>query len=258
MAYLNFDKIGRELAIIKGGKYNNKIVSVFTEGEDENKIKKQFKSLTLEKDAKFQQIPDPDAERWIGYITAPSGAGKSTYIRNLLKEYKKQNKKANIYLFSAKDEDDSLDDIKPLRININDDLVNNPIQITEFEKGDVAVFDDIDVISDKKQREAVYNTLNQVLEIGRSFGVNCLITNHLPTAGRDTRRVLNECHFITYFPHSGSKHGIKYLLEKYVGLDAQEIPKIKKLKSRWATIFKNYPQIVLTERKLYLLDEEDD
>lgn len=258
MAYLNFDKIGKELAIIKKGKLNNKIVSVYTDGEDDYKIKKNFKSLQLENGSEFQQIIDPDVERFIGYITGPSGSGKSTYIRNLLKEYMKYNKRANIYLFSAKNEDESLDDIKPKRVKIDETLITDPIKIEDFEHGDVVIFDDTDVIGNKLQREAVYNVLNQILEIGRSYGINALITNHLPTAGKDTRRVLNECHFVVYFPHSGSKHGIKYLLEKYVGIDAKEISKIKKLKSRWCCVYKNYPQIILTQKKIYLLDDEED
>jgi hypothetical protein len=39
---LNFDKVGRSLARIDGGKLNNKIVSVYTEGDDDDMIKKQF------------------------------------------------------------------------------------------------------------------------------------------------------------------------------------------------------------------------
>ena len=34
--------------------------------------------------------------------------------------------------------------------------------------------------------------------------------------------------------------------------------KIKKLKSRWATIFKNYPQIAMTEKDIWILADEDD
>ncbi|MFM7986305.1 MAG: hypothetical protein ACKPKO_44030, partial [Candidatus Fonsibacter sp.] len=81
----------------------------------------------------------------------------------------------------------------------------------------VCIFDDIDVISDKKIREAVYNILNQILEIGRHFKIHCIVTNHLPTNGKDTRRVLNEAHTVIYFPHSAGGQ-IKYLLEEYVGI----------------------------------------
>ena len=67
-----------------------------------------------------------------------------------------------------------------------------------------------------------------------------MVTNHLPTNGKDTRRILNEAHTITYFPHSAGGE-IKYMLEEYVGLDKKQIAYMKKRCSRWCTVFKNYP-----------------
>ena len=58
----------------------------------------------------------------------------------------------------------------------------------------VMIFDDIDVISDKKIRGEVYKILNKVLEIGRHYKITALVTNHLPTNGKDTRRILTESH----------------------------------------------------------------
>ena len=121
----------------------------------------------------------------------------------------------------------------------------------------ICIFDDTDVISEKKVREALYDILNQVLEIGRRYKIHCVATNHLPTNGQDTRRILNEAHTVTYFPHSaGGK--IKYLLEEYVGLDRKQIAYMKKQNSRWATCYKNYPQCYLLEHEIGLLNVHDD
>ena len=101
------------------------------------------------------------------------------------------------------------------------------------------------------------NVGNQVLEIARHYKINCVATNHLPTTGKDTRTPLNEAHTITSFPHSaGGK--IKDMLEEYVGLDKEQIAHMKKQNSRWATIFKNYPQVYMVERELGLLNVLDD
>jgi hypothetical protein len=103
----------------------------------------------------------------------------------------------------------------------------------------------------------VYNILNQILEIGRHFKIHCIVTNHLPTNGKDTRRILNEAHTVTYFPHSaGGK--IKYLLEEYVGLDRKQIAYMKRQRSRACTIFKNYPQCYLLQNEIGLLDLDHD
>ena len=48
----------------------------------------------------------------------------------------------------------------------------------------MCIFDDINVISDKKIREAVYSILNQTLELGRHFKIHRIVTHHLPTNGK--------------------------------------------------------------------------
>ncbi|MFM7978896.1 MAG: hypothetical protein ACKPKO_06230, partial [Candidatus Fonsibacter sp.] len=98
---------------------------------------------------------------------------------------------------------------------------HDPINVNEFRES-VCIRDDIDAISDKKIREAVYNILDQILEIGRHFKIHCIVTNHPPTNGKDTRRIFHEANTVTYFHHSaGGK--IKYLLEEYVGLDRKQV-----------------------------------
>jgi len=252
---LTFDRVGRFLCVIDGGKHNSKAISVVSDTDHEDLLR-TFNKLTLA-DGKFQQIPNPDTEREILYVTGASGSGKSTYTANYIKKYKKMFKNNEVYCFSALKDDTSLDVIEPKRVRIDDELVTNPIAVDEFANS-LVVFDDIDVISDKKQREAVYSLLNQILEVGRHHKISCVITNHLPTAGRDTRRVLNECHSVTYFPHSGSGVGMKRLLQDYLGMDKQSILKIKKLKTRWCTIFKNYPTVAMTERDIWLMAADDE
>jgi hypothetical protein len=253
---LNFDKVGRFLCKVEGGKYNNKIVSVTPSLEQKDEYLKPFSKLTIN-DGKFQQVPDPETERQILYITGASGSGKSTYTANYIKNYKKMYPKNAVYCFSNLKEDESLDVVNPQRIEINDDLWKSPIDVSEFSNS-LVVLDDIDVIGDKKQRDAVYNIMNQILETGRHFKIYCVVTNHLPTAGKDTRRILNECHSVTYFPHSGTARGIKYLLQEYLGVDKHQTKKIKGLKSRWATIFKNYPTVIMTEKDIWLSADDDE
>ena len=228
--------------------------------EDLREILKQVKGdLVTDKEiilmdgAQFQHIPNPDTDRDVGYIFAPSGAGKSTYIRNYATEYKKLFPKREIYLFSRKNEDTSLDDIKPARIRIDDELVTSPLKVEEFEQS-LVIFDDCDCISDKKHKAAVDAIKDEILEVGRSYKVSCLVVSHLASNYKDTRKILNECHFMTFFPTAGSFKGIEYILKNYCGLDKQQVQKIRKLPSRWVTLFKNYPQAVLSTTQFYLLN----
>ena len=256
---LNMNDEGVPIAKIVDGKHGDKVVSVSEkpfDGKATGASTKHFQFLGIANDAKFQLVPNPKTERHILYITGPSGSGKSTFARKYLEEYKKAFKDNPIYLFSSLPDDESLGSVQPKRLRLDESLYLDPIPIKDFAKS-VVIFDDIDVISDKKIREAVYNTLNQVLEIGRHFSITCLVTNHLPSNRSDTRRILNECHSFTYFPRSSSAK-IKYVLTEYLGLDKRQISAFKKMHSRWVCIIKNYPGIFVSEREIGLLDPNDD
>jgi hypothetical protein len=251
----NLEKTGKTLCKILGGKFNNKVVSITD--KDSPEVTKNLTHIHIPDIGYMQQIPDPEMERQILYIFGASGSGKSTYARKYIEQWQKMMKgKGDIYLFSALKDDDSLDEMKPKRITISDLLVDEPLDPEMF-KDSMVIFDDIDVIKNKKHKEAVYNILNGILETGRHFNTSCISTNHLPSNGADTRRILNECHSITYFPHSGAGSQQRRFLENYAGLEIKEIRKIKKLNTRWATIFKTYPMCVMTEKDLFTFDELD-
>jgi hypothetical protein len=47
------------------------------------------------------------------------------------------------------------------------------------------------------------------------------------------------------------------VLENYLGVDKNDIKKIKSTKSRWACVFKNFPQAVICEKNIFMLSNED-
>ena len=256
---LNLSKVGKPLAKIVGGKYNGHIVSVSDEigdPEADNKgLTKEFKRLKLPKESQFQHIPDSTRERDILYLTGASGSGKSFATRKYLEEYKKKYKNNDIYLFSALPEESSIDPLKPKRIRVDESLYEDPIPIEEFANSCV-IMDDVDCISDKKIKEAIYAIMNKILEIGRHFSITCIVTNHLPTDGRSTRRILNEAQACYYFPHSAGNK-IRYLLENYIGVDKKQISRFKRMNTRWVCVFKNYPQVYMTQHEIGLLNEDE-
>lgn len=255
----NFEKLGRPLCKIEGGQFDKQIVYLCV--DDKENPKHPFTRMNFaeagQKEVKLQQVPNTTSEREILYITGASGSGKSTYTRKYCEQYKKKWPMRDIFLFSSLKEDESLDSIKPKRIAIDDRLIDEPITPEMLEES-LVIFDDIDVLTDKKQREAVLKIANQVLEIGRHFKITAVFTNHLPTNRGDTRRVLNESHEVIYFPHSGTAMGTKRLLECYVGLDPDQMKRIKKMPTRWACIFKNYPMVIMTERSIELANQDSD
>jgi len=249
----NFNGVGKNVAIIKNGKYDKKVICLDQDINTNDKT--SFKNLKISNDSKFQQLPNNKTEREILYITGCSGSGKSTYTRMYLEQYKKKFKSNPIYMFSSLKEDESLDSVKPQRFKIDESLYLNPLQAEEL-KDSVVIFDDIDVISNRKIKEAVYNILNQVLEIGRHYRTSCIVTNHLPTNGNWTRRILNESSSYIYFPASaGGK--VKYLLTEYLDIDKKQIKYFKNCHTRWVCIGKNFPQYYITEHEIGLLNIND-
>ncbi len=268
MATLSFSK-GIPIARIDGGKYNKKIVHIFDPDKDNHKhLENEDYSSDEEMDAtefyfpkirlidKGIIVPLPSIERECGYITGPSGSGKSTVMGVYGTEYKKKNKKKDIILFSNHKEDEALDHLKPTRIEINNDLIDDPISMEEL-KNSLVIFDDATNGSDKKINDAVLKLQENLLENGRKQNIHVLISNHLASDYKNTRKILNECNSIVFFPAAGATHNISYVLRQYFGLDNKNIKQLLKLPSRWVMFRKNYPQCVLYQKGVFLLNSLD-
>ncbi len=271
----SFDQ-GKPVARIIGGRYNREILFIIDEAGPMRRKKKCCKwcsedceqqpccggcqlcciqggwegigtDITI--DGLFDQIPNEEVR--IIYIAGPSGSGKSTYAGHYIRNYKKIFPKAKVIVFSRLGEDEALDDIKGLhRVTIDEGLIEEPIDITEeVEPNSIILFDDIDTIQNKKLQLAVNKLKQDILEIGRHMAIACVITSHLinPNERAAARTLLNEMQTLTVFPKSGSAYQIKYALKQYFGLSPKQIDQILAIPSRWVTLFKNYPQIVLSE-----------
>jgi hypothetical protein len=252
---MNFENQGQPISIIKNSKAKDKKFApiLFVTDKKEGVIR-PFDELKLgDNDGAFQPIPNPETERQILYITGASGSGKSYYTKQYCMEYRRLFPKNPIYLFSSINEDSSIDEIKGLqRVKLSADLLEEELTSADF-KDSMVIFDDTDCLTDKKMKLKVTGILNSILETGRHTNTYCIYTSHLPCAGNDTKRILNEAHAITFFPHSLGGRSLKYLLEGYLGLDKQQIKKIKGLKSRWVSVLKTYPQVVVSEKEAYLV-----
>ena len=260
---LNFQSNGVPICIIadknddkRRGKPNNPIICV---SETKTGIKSAFDSLSLENDNEFFQIiPNPDTERQILYITGSSGSGKSYFTKKYCREFAKLFPKRPIIFISSIDKDDSVDDIKNLkRLKLKTDgFLEEEFVIDDF-KNCLVIFDDTDCIADKKLRTKINGILGMILETGRHTNTYCIYTSHLATAGNDTKRILNECHSITFFPRTMGGRMIKYLCEGYLGLDKKEITHLKKIPSRAVTVMKTYPKTIVGDKDIFLLSSLD-
>lgn len=243
---LNFEGISMPLAIIEGGK----TIPILSLGEG---ARQEYQEIKLKDNENFQHTVNVTKEREILYVVGQSGSGKSYYTAQYCLQYKAIYPKRNIYMFSSLTDDrGSMDLVKGLkRFNLNDDFLNDDdIQMEEI-KESLCIFDDVDSLP-KKLKGKIWGIMNSILQTGRHFKISAVITFHVATAGIDTRMILNECNSITFFPATMGGAKLKYLLDAYLGLDKKEIDKVKKLKSRWITVFKSYPKVIMSQKEAYI------
>lgn len=251
---MNFNK-GKIICTIKDSenekkrskKQNNRELFV------DDKYSKSFDKYDCEYNESIQQVPDSECERSILYITGQSGSGKSYYTRNYVLEYKKCFPKNNIYIFSSLTEDETLDKIPKIkRIKFTEKFMLHEFIIEDF-KNSLLIFDDIDSETNKMKKQKIYGLLNTVLNTGRHVRCSVIFTSHTSCAGNETKLILSEAHSITIFPKNMGNRSLKYLLDGYFGLDKHQINYIKKINSRWVTLIKTYPSILISEKEAVVL-----
>lgn len=202
----------------------------------------------------FEPIPSKLGHREIIYITAPSGAGKSFWVSQYCRNYQLMYPKNKVVLFSRLADDTSLDSVKNMiRIELTEELIDDPIDIQAELKDACVIFDDTDTIGDKKIRKAVMDLMDDILQTGRHSNTTALITSHLSTNYKETRIILAEAHKFVIFPKSSTRSTMDRLLDNYLGFDKKERQMIYNLKSRWVQIYKHHPRYILTQKEAKLI-----
>lgn len=220
------------------------------------KAKKQIKQAAETElyvpDGYVVPIMDEKTSRY--FIAGPTGSGKSTIAADLIRQYKKQFPFNKVYLFSRVGSDPVLDGLKGVkRIPLDDNFIDYPPDSTAEYKNSLCVFDDIDTLRPKKLKDAVLAVREDILQVNRKFGTTLICTEHQLMNYKQTRNLLTDCEFVTFFPKSGSVYHINRFLKTYAGLNKAQIQKVLSLNSRAVTIHKCYPMYILSEHNVYLL-----
>ena len=254
--YLNFESNGSGIAMIKNGtgKMKNKTVYL----DSNAKSLHGFNDLKIEgEDTYFQLLPDLKKNRQVIYVNGSSGSGKTFWIKRYLQEYKRIYPKSEIYVFSPFDSDVSYEGVKIKNIKIEPELLEDNLTSKDFEDS-ICVFDDVEALSNRTLRKEVLRIMDDILCLGRHYNCSACVVFHEACNGALTKKVLNESHAMVFFPATLGTRSLKYLCENYLGMDKDEIKRLKKLKTRAVAIIKSYPKLVLSEKDIYCLCDGSD
>ncbi len=180
------------------------------------------------------------------FLTGPSGSGKSFLAKEIMKH---DQKNRPIIIFSKIADDESLADLKKLkikkssipkggdisdsaikkevgnprmikiRLDTEEDLLNLPSN--EELKNCVCLFDDIDSFPNSEISAFLHAYLDSILESGRHQNITVLSTSHQLYNWAKTRVILNESELVCLFPHSNKRASMMFLRDR-MGLNKTE------------------------------------
>jgi hypothetical protein len=245
LQYINTDNLPDDVT-------DDELLRIFADTR-ESAISRNFMELKLN-EGEFVILPyEKPNQVEIIYLTGPKGSGKSTSCRRYADTYKVYFPENRVFLISRKEEDPILDDAGFItRIAVDDTfLEGEPLGPKDFTDS-LVIFDDIESISNKKLKEAVYQLKNDLMMTGRSENVYVMSVAHVGCNGHDTKIDLTEADaFITY--DNNTPHHLERLLTVYGGLDKHQFKRVRDLKSRWVFTHKSRPRYIIGEKDVILL-----
>lgn len=226
---------------------------VFYEALDEiQKIKR--KGIRLN-NGKFERQLDHDIQERI-YVAGASGSGKTYYSTKLIKQYlshhKKHKRENDFVLVSGVAPSDDLMEMLPYELDPQEIAMEglDSSVITDS----IILFDDVLSLPNQQVKKSLINCLNNLLETNRHTNTTVITINHLLTDAHNTRKILNECTSVVFFPNGSSKYSITKYLSTYENMDADLIRRIVNLPSRSVTLIKNHqPNIILHDKGAFFV-----
>ena len=220
------------IAEVKGSKYGGTNIYIKPKKEHNEK----FSQIILPKNGLMQPLytsHEGYPNRYL--ISAPSLAGKSYFAGMLAQSYKKQYPKNRIILFSAVSHDKAFEKLKPLRIECDEKLIEDPIKLDEL-KNSLVIMDDIDSFPNKDISKALNHLRDQIMTTGRHENIAVISTTHLLLEGEKSKKAITQAFNVVLFPSTGGRYHATEFLKRYMGYKKDEIDKIVNLPSRWVQV----------------------
>ena len=214
-------------------------------------MKKETKKFISPRGTRLEVLPDYNIIQKL-YIAGQSGAGKSTFASNWIRNYLKHYKENNFYVLSCVSRDDIIDELEPCRIELDDSLLEEPIDISTEMNNSVVLIDDCACITDVSVRKYVINLVNSIAQTGRHYKTTLVNIVHNILDHHNSKTILLEATSVIIFIKNNNKQNIDYL-ERYCNFTKEQITKVLNLPSRWVCLNRTSPNIVIYERGAYVV-----
>lgn len=190
-------------------------------------------------------------------IIAPSGSGKSTFAKNFILDYKKKYPNKDVFLFSRHDKDPSIDEAKPIRINLSEQEIIESIKKKEpvFTNKNLAkslvIFDDTFTAESKILTSFWDGLATDLYQNGRKLGIDLIFIMHNTNYSK-TRYLMSEASHYVFFLRAGSRAMYTRLLDGYLGFKDKKIQKkLFDLPTRYIIFSNTSPQFIMTENQVF-------
>jgi hypothetical protein len=211
--------------------------------------------VNLPPNSTFSLLPTNEKKaRDVFYICGPSGSGKSYVAKGIAQEYHLMHPDRNIYLVSKLTEDSTLDKLKYLIRLDPTKLKEQPLENLDPLEDSLVIFDDIENF-DKETDKVIQNLVNQIASTGRHNRTSMIYITHLLSDYKRTRLVLMEATQYVLYPLSTGSHAFNYMMKTYLGMDSKEANALRKTGSRWISIRKHFPQVLITEHSAKIMNQ---
>lgn len=194
------------------------------------------------------------------FISAPSGAGKSTIAKKLIDGYLKLlGKHTRILLFGLSSElDPAFEEFDNKAYNfvhvcIKEDEMY-PLLSPELLRDSICIFDDYENL-DKSLQSFTLSLIKDLLERGRKLNIQTILINHQTMNYNKTRPLIFECDTYILFP-SANKNSVKKFLLSYADVDKKEVDDLIEMAMNqfdFLLFRKSVPRYILTKHKIKLI-----
>jgi hypothetical protein len=226
--------------------------TLFGHSENETFLKADFGSS-------FEIMPNQDENKTSRYyIAGMTESGKSYVAKTIINNYHSTFPERKVYCISKLKSDETLDscDVELIRIN-PETFLEDPPTLEEFEddgNGCLIVFDDYDGFKGKLGN-ILQTFIDDTVQMGRHHNISCILCTHHLTNYKTSAIKLSECNYYVIFPHGSTSKKLSYLLDSYAGIDEKNIKMIKKM-GRWILVSRTYPQYVIGEKEVRIINDE--